>query len=89
MTTPFLMNCAHLDNGWCLDCVAQAGERIADLDKEIRELKREVVRSEMRIESLKAAGQAVVDRWNTPLWKDVAHTGVTISKLQAALSGKE
>ena len=32
------------------------------------------------------AAQAVVDRWDTPLWKDVPHTGEFIGKLREALS---
>lgn len=26
MTVPFLMNCAHRDDAWCLDCVRLLGE---------------------------------------------------------------
>jgi hypothetical protein len=32
------------------------------------------------------AGQAVIARWDTPLWKDVEHTGVSINKLRRALA---
>ena len=32
------------------------------------------------------AAQAVVDRWDSPLWKDVPHTGEFIGKLREALS---
>jgi len=37
-------------------------------------------------EELVRAAQAVVDRWDTPLWKDVPHTGEFIGKLREALS---
>lgn len=32
------------------------------------------------------AAQAVVDRWDTPAWKDVEHTAVFINRLRAALT---
>ena len=32
------------------------------------------------------AAQALVDRWDTPLWKDVPHTGAFIGRLRKALS---
>lgn len=32
------------------------------------------------------AAQAIVDRWDTPLWKDVPHTGEYINRLRAALA---
>lgn len=36
--------------------------------------------------ALIAAAQAVVDRWDTPAWKDVEHTAVFINRLRAALT---
>ena len=38
---------------------------------------------------LRKAAQALVDRWDTPLWKDVPHTGVFIDALRAALAEPE
>lgn len=35
---------------------------------------------------LRAAAQAVVDRWDMPLWKDVPATAVFINRLRAALT---
>lgn len=35
---------------------------------------------------LQQAAQALVDRWDTPLWKDAEHTGKYIDALRAALS---
>lgn len=35
---------------------------------------------------LRAAAQALVECWDTPLWKDVPHTAVFINRLRAALS---
>jgi hypothetical protein len=45
-----------------------------------------------RIASLEEAGQAVVDRWDSPKWKDAEHTGVLIGRLRGLLTdnqGKE
>ena len=36
--------------------------------------------------ALIAAAQAVVDRWDTPAWKDVEHTAVFINRLRASLT---
>jgi hypothetical protein len=38
---------------------------------------------------LHKAAQALVDRWDTPLWKDAPHTGVFIDALRAALAQPE
>ena len=35
---------------------------------------------------LHAAAQALVDRWDTPRWKDVEHTGAFIQRLREALA---
>jgi len=35
---------------------------------------------------LRKAAQALVDRWDTPLWKDAPHTGQYIDDLRAALA---
>ena len=35
--------------------------------------------------ALRKAAQAVVDRWDTPLWKDVPATAEYINKLREAL----
>lgn len=39
-----------------------------------------------RLETLEEAAQAVIDRWETPLWKDVPATAEYIARLRAALS---
>ncbi len=36
---------------------------------------------------LREAGQAIVDRWDTPLWKYAEATGHVIDRLRAALKG--
>ena len=39
-----------------------------------------------RAAAIEAAGQALVERWDTPLWKDAPHTGTFINSLRAALA---
>jgi len=39
-------------------------------------------------DTLRAAAQAVVDRWDTPLWKDVPATAEYIGRLRAALAAQ-
>lgn len=46
---------------------------------------RREVAEQMR--ALRAAAQAVVDRWDSPLWKDLPHTGEFIARLREALDG--
>lgn len=38
---------------------------------------------------LRKAAQALVDRWDSPLWKDAPHTGEFIDALRAALAQPE
>ena len=38
---------------------------------------------------LRKAAQALVERWDTPLWKDAPHTGQYIDDLRAALAQPE
>lgn len=45
----------------------------------------EVSRLERQRDALAEAAQAVVARWDTPLWKDVPATADYINKLRAAL----
>lgn len=33
MTIPWLMNCAHSDTGWCLECVKKMGEEREALEE--------------------------------------------------------
>ena len=51
----------------------------AELDSHARRMERE--RNELR-----AAAQDVVDRWDTPFWKDVPATANFINRLRAALA---
>ena len=40
-------------------------------------------------DKLRAAAQAIVDRWDTPFWKDAPYTGEYINALRAALAEPE
>jgi len=48
-----------------------------------------IERQAAEIERLRGAAQALIDRWETPLWKDVPATAVFIANLKAALTGEE
>lgn len=49
----------------------------------IQELKE--CRDEREIEEIIAAAKAVIDRWETPFWKEAAHTGLYIATLRKAV----
>ena len=51
-----------------------------------RQLERELAGVTEQRDRLAEAGQAVVDRWHTPLWKDVPHTAKFIQNLEDALA---
>lgn len=42
-------------------------------------------RHERDLEELIAAAKAVIDRWETPFWKEAAHTGACIAALRKAV----
>jgi len=42
-----------------------------------------------RVFGLVKKARAVVDRWDSPLWKNLSHTGESIADLRAALSALE
>ncbi len=41
------------------------------------------------VNELREAAQAVIDRWDTPKWKDAAHTGDFINRLRRAVDAIE
>ena len=59
--------------------VEQAAERLDTLTVTIRGLE---TQRDMLIE----AAQAVIDRWDSPLWKDLPHTAESINALRAAIA---
>ena len=55
-------------------------------DRTVNEVREAYIAARMEHEwPLVEAAQALVDRWDTPLWKDVPHTGEFIGKLREAL----
>jgi hypothetical protein len=42
MTIPWMMNCEHSTDGWCLDCVVEMGNERSDLRNEVERLKDEL-----------------------------------------------
>jgi len=73
MTMPHLMNCAHLDDGWCLDCVvtlnarAEAAEDRAEAaEQKLREIAQFTLKTNTRAEAAEAEVgrlQAALDQW--------------------------
>lgn len=61
------------------DCDAPRVDRIAELERELA-AERELA------DRLQKSAQAVVDRWETPAWKDAPHTGKFIRSLDDALA---
>ena len=49
----------------------------------------ELRRQHAECEALRAAAQAVIDRWDTPLWKDVEPTAAVIGRLRAAVASEQ
>lgn len=49
----------------------------------------ELRRLHAECEALRAAAQAVIDRWDTPLWKDVEPTAAVIGRLRAAVASEQ
>lgn len=62
---------------------------IVTLRNRVPALLAELEAARAEIERLREAGQAVVDRWDTPAWKDAPPTADAINKLRAALASKE
>lgn len=52
MTMPHLMNCPHIEDGWCLTCVSE-------LENEKRELQQWIEREELKNEMLRAECDAL------------------------------
>lgn len=52
MTMPHLMNCDHICNGWCLECVNEMHKELDTAKDEVRELKKIIGRYEVEFEKL-------------------------------------
>lgn len=38
MTIPWMMNCSHMEEGWCLDCTSELGNELWKLQDELKRL---------------------------------------------------
>ncbi len=54
--------------------------------QEISALQSRLLAAEAQSEALVKSGQAVVDRWDSPSWKDGPHTGVFINDLRKMIA---
>lgn len=70
----------HMDGGWFAFQRAEDDAHVGLCD--------EIVRLRAELAALKNAAQAVVQRWDTPLWKDAPATATFINSLRAALGGE-
>lgn len=52
----------------------------------VHELRAELAAHQAHNVELREAATALVERWDTPNWKDAEHTGVFIARLRNALS---
>ena len=65
MTIPYMMNCSHTGEGWCLTCVKSLGENYEQLITEVQEARADelallakLVAAEQEIAQLRGAYQA-------------------------------
>jgi hypothetical protein len=68
-------------------CRQLSGDKFSDRNHAA--LKSRAETAERRCAELVAKAQAVVDRWDTPLWKDVPATAVFINELRTTLTGDD
>lgn len=64
-------------------------KRMANEDvylEKLNEQMREIERNRVAIDELVATGCAVVERWDSPSWKDLPHTGEFIYALRDAIA---
>lgn len=59
---------------------------LGDMSKEDETYVRQLERQR---DELLAAGKALVERWDSPLWKDQPHTGEFIARLRDAVAKAE
>lgn len=61
MTVPWLMNCPHLEDGWCLDCTKELGEENWDLqDKLKKEKQRRIYYQDIVYKACNLLGKDIV-----------------------------
>lgn len=76
--TPVLLASRNIPNSRSM----YTGDQMRDYARAAVAVERE------KLAALREAAQAVVDRWDTPVWKDVPATAVYINALRAALGAK-
>lgn len=75
---------AHIAEGQ--DPAGTIWEHADKLQGELKASQSEVARLREELQKLRLAAQAVVDRWETPLWKDAEPTASVIYRLRDALA---
>lgn len=73
-----------------LDQCAQGNRKLAE---EVKDAQSNLSRLQADLDRVRAAGIAICDRWDSPIWggsaENLRHTGELISALRAALTPKE
>lgn len=67
-------------------CTTEDPETIREAAQRMDELTVTIRGMEIQHNGLLKAAEAVVDRWDTPLWKDVPHTAEFINELRTAIA---
>lgn len=71
MTMPSLMNCAHSDTGWCLDCVRALYDRLEQKEADLEQTCSELMDANDTIEFLRnEADERVHKRILRKLWAE-------------------
>ena len=73
------------DVTWCRERVF-ARDIQFERSARIKELDRELEKERALADRLRKSAQALVDRWETPFWKDAPHTAKFIRSLDDALA---
>ena len=66
-----------------------AGNKIAEFMERVERAERELAAKDAEIARLREAANAVVERWETPLWKDVKPTAHIIYALRDELAAQQ
>lgn len=69
-----------------LEAAMQSHSDIATLEQENRQMRTRMERLESELAGVVSAGRNVIARWESPLWKDLTHTGDYIHALRLAIA---
>lgn len=72
-----------------LKASAQANAVAEEATRRVVELMQEGIEYRDRIEALEGSLRAIIERWDTPLWKEAEPTGAVISRARAILTKSE